>query len=144
MTHTISVTEKFDYAFAENGLTAYKLGKQLSSQSFIKFLGEDKYKLLVKYILHYVADLDIPIKRYANQYTRSLYTRLIYSQFKWHVPRVPQRDDQRQPDWPKCDVSGRNRSSKASVGPNTSSCSIQERKEFEIFDLVRFPFHRQP
>jgi len=53
----------FDFAFAENGLTAYRLGKQLESQSFIKAVGEERYKKLVNFILHYVADLDIPIKR---------------------------------------------------------------------------------
>ncbi|KAJ3732022.1 eukaryotic phosphomannomutase [Lentinula guzmanii] len=58
-----NVVEDFDYAFAENGLTAYKLGKPLPSQSFIKFLGEERYKPLVNFILHYLADLDIPIKR---------------------------------------------------------------------------------
>lgn len=56
----------FDFAFAENGLTAYKLGKQLESQSFIQWIGEDKYKKLVNFILHYIADMDIPIKRYAS------------------------------------------------------------------------------
>ena len=58
-----AVVNKFDYGFAENGLTAYKLGKQLPSQSFIKHIGEDRYKPLVNFILHYIADLDIPIKR---------------------------------------------------------------------------------
>jgi len=58
-----SVTEEFDYTFAENGLTAFKQGKELPSQSFIKFLGEERYKKLVNFILHYIADLDIPIKR---------------------------------------------------------------------------------
>ncbi|KAG6817532.1 Phosphomannomutase 1 [Tephrocybe sp. NHM501043] len=53
----------FDYGFAENGLTAYKLGKKLESQSFIKFLGEGKYKTLINFVLHYIADMDIPIKR---------------------------------------------------------------------------------
>lgn len=53
----------FDFCFAENGLTAYKLGQQLESQSFIKHLGEEKYKPLVNFILHYIADMDIPIKR---------------------------------------------------------------------------------
>lgn len=57
--------DDFDFAFAENGLTAYRLGKQLPSQSFIQFIGEDKYKKLVNFILHYIADMDIPIKRYA-------------------------------------------------------------------------------
>ncbi|KAH9004695.1 eukaryotic phosphomannomutase [Lactarius hatsudake] len=55
--------DAFDFAFAENGLTAYRLGKPLESQSFIKFVGEERYKKLVNFILHYVADLDIPIKR---------------------------------------------------------------------------------
>lgn len=59
-----AVLDEFDYAFAENGLIAYKLGKQLPSQSFINFLGEERYKKLVNFLLHYIADLDIPIKRY--------------------------------------------------------------------------------
>ncbi|KAG8748353.1 Phosphomannomutase [Ceratobasidium sp. 414] len=57
------VTKDFDYAFAENGLTAYKCGKQLASQSFIGWIGEEKYKKMVNFILHYLADIDIPIKR---------------------------------------------------------------------------------
>jgi len=55
--------DNFDFSFAENGLTAYRLGKTLPSQSFIKFVGEERYKKLVNFILHYIADLDIPIKR---------------------------------------------------------------------------------
>ncbi|KAK0469936.1 eukaryotic phosphomannomutase [Desarmillaria tabescens] len=58
-----NVVEDFDYAFAENGLTAYKLGGPLQSQSFIKYLGEDNYKKLVNFILHYLADMDVPVKR---------------------------------------------------------------------------------
>jgi len=58
--------DAFDFAFAENGLTAYRLGKQLESQSFIKAVGEERYKKLVNFILHYVADLDIPIKRHVH------------------------------------------------------------------------------
>ena len=30
-----NVLNEFDYSFSENGLTAYRLGKQLASQSFI-------------------------------------------------------------------------------------------------------------
>lgn len=37
-----TVLQDFDYCFSENGLTAYKLGKQLASQSFIGWIGEDK------------------------------------------------------------------------------------------------------
>lgn len=62
-TSTINVTTLFDFCFAENGLTAYKLGVPIESHSFIEWIGEDRYKELVKFILHYIADLDIPVKR---------------------------------------------------------------------------------
>lgn len=58
-----SVITLFDFCFAENGLIAYKLGQALPSNSFIQYIGEDNYKELVKFCLHYIADLDIPIKR---------------------------------------------------------------------------------
>jgi phosphomannomutase len=59
----IPVTDLFDFCFSENGLTAFKAGVPLASTSFIKWLGEEKYKELLKFILHYIADLDIPVKR---------------------------------------------------------------------------------
>ncbi|KAJ6446242.1 chromo domain-containing protein 1 [Purpureocillium lavendulum] len=59
----VPVTQLFDFCFSENGLTAYKLGQSLPSNSFIKWIGEDKYKELANFCLHYIADLDIPIKR---------------------------------------------------------------------------------
>ncbi|KAF2440873.1 eukaryotic phosphomannomutase [Karstenula rhodostoma CBS 690.94] len=59
----IDVTTLFDFCFSENGLTAFRLGQPLASTSFIGWIGEEKYKQLVKWILHYIADLDIPIKR---------------------------------------------------------------------------------
>ncbi|KAI9795905.1 MAG: Phosphomannomutase [Piccolia ochrophora] len=62
-TSTIPVTSLFDFCFAENGLTAYRLGTPLASHSFIKWLGEERYQTLIRYVLHYVADLDIPVKR---------------------------------------------------------------------------------
>ena len=58
------MTQKVDYAFGENGLVAYKLGNELDSNSFIKHVGEEEYKKLVNWILRYLADVDIPIKRY--------------------------------------------------------------------------------
>jgi phosphomannomutase len=61
--------DDFDYSFAENGLTAYRLGKPLPTQSFIKFVGEERYKKLVNFILHYIADLDIPIKRHDHAHS---------------------------------------------------------------------------
>ncbi len=62
-TSSIHVTSLFDYCFPENGLAAFRMGEKLASTSFIEWIGEDKYKQLVKFILHYIADLDIPIKR---------------------------------------------------------------------------------
>jgi len=62
-TAEIPVTALFDFCFAENGLTAYRMGQPLASHSFIKWLGEDNYKKLIRFLLHYIADLDIPIKR---------------------------------------------------------------------------------
>lgn len=59
----VNVTELFDFCFPENGLEAYRMGKQLDSQTFIQWIGEEKYKKLVNWILHYIADLDIPKKR---------------------------------------------------------------------------------
>ena len=62
-TADVAVTTMFDFCFAENGLTAFKNGAPLASTSFIKWLGEPAYKEFVAYVLHYIADLDIPIKR---------------------------------------------------------------------------------
>ncbi|KAL6403602.1 putative phosphomannomutase [Ilyonectria robusta] len=59
----VPVTTLFDFCFSENGLTAFKLGEPLPSNSFIKWIGEDQYKELANFCLHYIADLDIPVKR---------------------------------------------------------------------------------
>jgi len=53
----------YDYVFSENGLVAHKAGKTLAIQSLKKHLGEEKLKKFINFVLHYVADLDIPIKR---------------------------------------------------------------------------------
>lgn len=57
------VLESFDYCFSENGLTAYKLGKPLAAQSFINWIGEEKYNELSKFILKYLSELDLPFRR---------------------------------------------------------------------------------
>ncbi|CAI5507360.1 unnamed protein product [Closterium sp. Naga37s-1] len=53
----------YDYVFSENGLVAHKGGEQIGSQSLKTFLGDDKLKEFINFTLHYIADLDIPIKR---------------------------------------------------------------------------------
>lgn len=60
---TLSVLNNFDYCFAENGLTAFKLSKPLESNSFIQHVGEEQYKKICNWILRYFSELDIPIKR---------------------------------------------------------------------------------
>lgn len=62
-TADVDVKTLFDFCFAENGLTAYKNGQALPSNSFIQWIGEAQYKELVNFCLHYIADLDIPVKR---------------------------------------------------------------------------------
>ena len=60
---SVDVSTLFDWCFAENGLTAIRLGQPLPSNSFIEWIGEEPYKQLVNFCLHYIADLDIPVKR---------------------------------------------------------------------------------
>ncbi|KAL4783492.1 eukaryotic phosphomannomutase-domain-containing protein [Aspergillus varians] len=62
-TSSVNVTTLFDFCFAENGLTAYRLGAPLTGNNFIEWIGEEKYQKLVNFILRYIADLDIPKKR---------------------------------------------------------------------------------
>jgi len=61
--HLVAVKDEVDFFFAENGLVAYKEGKIIAIESLKTWLGEDKLKQLLNFILHYLADLDIPIKR---------------------------------------------------------------------------------
>ena len=72
-----AVLELFDYCLSENGLTAYKLGKQLPAASFIKEVGEEQYKKLVNFLLRYMSEIDVPIKRYVSMLVRFFF--LIHS-----------------------------------------------------------------
>ncbi|XP_042413242.1 phosphomannomutase-like isoform X1 [Zingiber officinale] len=58
-----SVLNDYDYVFSENGLLAYKNGELIGRQSLKSFLGDDKLKEFINFTLHYIADLEIPIKR---------------------------------------------------------------------------------
>jgi len=49
--------------FSQNGLVAYHNGIQLESNSISKHLGEDNIKRIVNWVMKYLADLDLPIKR---------------------------------------------------------------------------------
>ena len=58
-----NVIHEYDYSFSENGLIAYKHGELIGKTEISKHLGEEKLKKLINWILRYIADLDIPIKR---------------------------------------------------------------------------------
>ncbi|CAA6655638.1 unnamed protein product [Spirodela intermedia] len=58
-----TVITDYDFVFSENGLIAHKDGKLIGRQSLKTFLGEEKLQEFINFTLHYIADLDIPIKR---------------------------------------------------------------------------------
>ncbi len=55
--------EFIDYVFSENGVLAYKNNELFNKDSFASYIGEGKLKEFINFCLHYIADLDIPIKR---------------------------------------------------------------------------------
>jgi phosphomannomutase len=58
-----NIVNEVDYSFSENGLVAFKDGKEIGRQAIHKFLGEANVKRVVNWTLRYIADLDLPIKR---------------------------------------------------------------------------------
>lgn len=57
------VMENYDYSFSENGLIAYKGGKLIHSGSIKDFLGEEKLKKFINFVLRYLSEVDCPVKR---------------------------------------------------------------------------------
>uniref|UniRef100_A0A182N3A7 Phosphomannomutase n=1 Tax=Anopheles dirus TaxID=7168 RepID=A0A182N3A7_9DIPT len=55
--------QKFDYVFPENGLVHYERGQAMGKMSISQHLGEDVLKRFINFCLHYIADLELPIKR---------------------------------------------------------------------------------
>jgi phosphomannomutase len=58
-----SIVEAFPWNFSQNGLVAYRNGKELEIQTISKHLGEANVKRLVNWVLKYLADVDLPVKR---------------------------------------------------------------------------------
>eukprot|EP00892_Ulva_mutabilis_P002216 jgi/Ulvmu1/11996/UM083_0006.1 len=58
-----NVLDFADYTFSENGLMAHKGTEQVAVQSIKRFLGEDQLKRFINFVLKYIAELDIPVKR---------------------------------------------------------------------------------
>mmetsp|Transcript_782 Transcript_782/g.1465 ORF Transcript_782/g.1465 Transcript_782/m.1465 type:complete len:250 (+) Transcript_782:19-768(+) len=57
------IAKVFPYNFSQNGLVAYKNGELLEIQTISKHLGEDNVKRISNWVLKYLADVDLPIKR---------------------------------------------------------------------------------
>jgi len=57
------VIQKFDYVFPENGLVAYQNGELIDKMDISKHMGEEKLQTFINFCLHYMADLNLPIKR---------------------------------------------------------------------------------
>jgi phosphomannomutase len=57
------VLSRYPYNFSQNGLVAYKDGALTKCTTISDHLGEDNVKRIANWVLRYVADLDIPIKR---------------------------------------------------------------------------------
>eukprot|EP00127_Corallochytrium_limacisporum_P002914 Clim_evm3s143 gene=Clim_evmTU3s143 len=57
------MVNEFKYLFSENGLLAFKEGKQIGEASILDHLGEAGLRKVVDFALKYIADLDIPKKR---------------------------------------------------------------------------------
>jgi len=55
------------------------MSKEFASQSFIGHLGEENYKKLVNFILRYLSEVDIPIKRYSPPFS---FLRIVWSAYR--------------------------------------------------------------
>lgn len=53
----------FDFGFPENGVQFYRGKELVSSESFIGYLGEENYGLLVNFILLLLSKCELPVKR---------------------------------------------------------------------------------
>lgn len=57
------IVNVFPFNFSQNGLVAYEDGKLLEIQTISKHLGEDNLKKIVNWVMKYLSDVDIPVKR---------------------------------------------------------------------------------
>ncbi len=55
--------EIFDYVFCENGMVAYKGNTLIGQKMISEKIGEDNLQSLINFILKYISELKLPIKR---------------------------------------------------------------------------------
>lgn len=59
----MGIVDVFPFNFSQNGLVAYKDGSLVEAQTISIFLGEDNVKRLVNWVMKYLSEVDIPVKR---------------------------------------------------------------------------------
>lgn len=59
----IQAIDKYDYVFAENGLVAFKNGKQFFEENIQKTIGEENLQTFINYSLKYLSEIRLPFKR---------------------------------------------------------------------------------
>lgn len=57
------IERMFPWNFSQNGLVAYHNGELVEIQTIAKHLGEDNVKRIVNWVMKYLSELDIPVKR---------------------------------------------------------------------------------
>ena len=57
------ILQMFDYVFPENGLVQIAAGEEVFKQNIVKHLGEATIQRFINYVLTYLGNLDLPIKR---------------------------------------------------------------------------------
>lgn len=57
------ILENFDFVFPENGLIHYENGKEMSRQSIQQHLGEEKLQRFINFVLKYLSQIKLPVKR---------------------------------------------------------------------------------
>ena len=131
-----AATTAYDYVFSENGLMAHQKGQLVAVQSLKQHLGEAKLKCLINFILHYIADLDIPIKR--GRPTAHMRRPVSVSTNRYQCLFRRCRDLRCKIDLPlsSCHTGTfiEFRAGMLNVSPIGRNCSQEERDEFERFD----------
>lgn len=57
------ILQQFDYVFPENGLVQIAAGQEVFKQNIVKHLGEVTIQRFINYVLTYLGNLELPIKR---------------------------------------------------------------------------------
>lgn len=57
------ILNEFDFVFPENGLVQIEKGKEVGKQDIIGHLGEPTLQRFINFVLRYLSELELPIKR---------------------------------------------------------------------------------